>query len=100
MTHKSSLIKASTIYETANTDPDPILSNVLKSAQETLPQSKGFADATVLKGQDGAQLVVLSQWQDLASYQAYETKRQANPIEQQIADSVKVCSYAYNDIHI
>lgn len=95
---KSSLVNASTIYETANTDSAPILRDVLKSAQETLPQAKGFVDATVLKGQDGAKVVVLSQWQDLTSYQAYETKRKANPIEQQIANSVNVRSYAYNNI--
>lgn len=95
---KSSLVNASTIYETANTDPAPILKDVLKSAQETLPQSKGFVDATVLKGQDGAQLVILSQWQDLASYQAYEAKRKANPIEKQVAELVNIRSYAYNNI--
>ncbi len=96
---ESSLINASTIYETANAgDRTQILNNVLISAEETLPQSKGFVNATILKGQDGAQLVVLSQWQDLASYKAYETKRKANPIEKKVADSLKVRSYSYNNI--
>lgn len=93
-----SIVNASTIYETTYVDEDAILSDVLKSVQEMLPRSPGFMDATVLRGQDGAKVVVLSQWRDLPSYEAYETARKADATESKIAKSVNVRSYAYGDI--
>jgi heme-degrading monooxygenase HmoA len=95
----SSIVNASTIYETTEANQDAILTDVLKSAEALLPASKGFVDATVLKGQDGAKVVMLSQWQDLPSYQAYETKRRADATETHLAELVNVRSYGYGNIY-
>jgi heme-degrading monooxygenase HmoA len=93
------VVNASTIYETADADQSAILKDVLKSAETLLPESKGFLDATVLKGQDGAKVVVLSQWKDLPSYRAYEAKRKADATEAHLAELVNVRSYGYGDIY-
>lgn len=68
-------VNVATVYETESTTQADVLSDVLKSYESTLPQAPGFLSSSVLEGQDGTNVVVLTQWQNLSSFQDYETKQ-------------------------
>lgn len=62
-------VTVATIYETAPTT-QKITMKSLKSTSKALKKAPGFAGSAMLQGDDGTRLIVLAQWQDLASYQA------------------------------
>ncbi|MGK7953490.1 MAG: antibiotic biosynthesis monooxygenase [Xenococcaceae cyanobacterium] len=65
------LVKVATVYKTQPNTQTEILSKVLEFKEFTLPQTPGFVNSSILKGQEGTEVVVLSQWQDLPSFEAY-----------------------------
>lgn len=65
------LVKVATVYQTQPNTQTEILSKVLEFEESTLPQTPGFVNSSILKGQEGTEVVVLSQWQDLPSFEAY-----------------------------
>lgn len=62
-------VNVAAIYETTPTTQKSTMKS-LKSANKALKKAPGFAGSAMLQGDDGTRLIVLSQWQDLASYQA------------------------------
>lgn len=65
------LVKVATVYKTKPETQDRVVSEVLKFEESTLPQTSGLVNSSVLKGQDGTEVVALTQWQDLDSFEAY-----------------------------
>ncbi len=65
------LVKVATVYKTQPNTQTEVLSKVLEFEESTLPQTPGFVNSSILKGQEGTEVVVLSQWQDLSSFEAY-----------------------------
>lgn len=65
------LVKVATVYKTKPETQDRVLSEVLEFEESTLPQTPGLVNSSVLKGQDGTEVVALTQWQDLSSFEAY-----------------------------
>ncbi len=57
------------IYETSYSTQKSTMKS-LKLSSKSIKKLPGFKGAAVLQSQDGKQVVVFSQWQDLASYQA------------------------------
>lgn len=62
-------VNVATIYETTPTTQKSTMKS-LKSTNKALKKAPGFTGSAMLQGDDGTRLIVLSQWQDLASYQA------------------------------
>ena len=65
------LVKVATVYKTQPNTQTEVLSKVLKFEESTLPQTPGFVNSSILKGQEGTEVVVLSQWQNLPSFESY-----------------------------
>lgn len=65
------LVKVATVYKTKPNNQTDVLSKVLEFEESTLPNTPGFVNSSILKGQDGTEVVALSQWQDLSSFEAY-----------------------------
>lgn len=84
------VVNVATVYDTDSSTQADVLSNALKSAESTLPQASGFLDSSVLKSQDGTNVVILTQWQDLSSFQAYEAKH-----PQIVVKNVEPRTYAF-----
>ncbi|OKH30767.1 hypothetical protein NIES2119_30220 [[Phormidium ambiguum] IAM M-71] len=66
----SSSVEVATIYETSFTTQKSV-GKSLKVGSKLMKKAPGFQGFSMWQSQDGTQLVVFSQWQDLASYQAY-----------------------------
>ena len=66
------LVKVATVYQTKPENQNKVLSEVLEFEESTLPQTPGLVNSSILKGQDGTEVVVLTQWQDLSSFETYE----------------------------
>lgn len=67
----SKTVNVAAIYETTPTNQKDIISGVMKSSISLLKKAPGFSSLSVLKSEDGARVLTLSQWQDSASYQAF-----------------------------
>lgn len=78
-------VDVATIYETNSANQADILADVLKFSQLTLPEASGFLNSSVLKSQDGTKVIALTQWQDLPSFQAYQTKQAQDSTTQRLA---------------
>ena len=65
------LVKVATVYKTKPQNQTEVLSEVLEFEESTLPQTPGFINSSILEGQDGTEVVALTQWQDLPSFEAY-----------------------------
>lgn len=65
------LVKVATVYKTEPETQNKVLSEVLEFEESTLPQASGLVNSSVLKGQDGTEVVALTQWQDESSFKAY-----------------------------
>ncbi len=65
------LVKVATVYKTKPNKQTEVLSDVLKFEESTLPKTPGFVNSSILKGQDGTEVVALTQWQDLTGFEAY-----------------------------
>lgn len=70
----NNLVKVATVYKTKPNTQTDILAKVLKFEESTLPATHGFVNSSILKGQDGTEVVALTQWQDLPSFEAYSKK--------------------------
>lgn len=67
-------VNVAIIYDTTSANQANILADVLKQSQSTLPGTPGFMDSFVLKSEDGTKAIAFTQWRDLTSFQAYNTK--------------------------
>ncbi len=67
----NNLVKVATVYKTEPQNQTEVLSKVLEFEESTLPQTPGFINSSVLEGQDGTEVIALTQWQDLPSFKAY-----------------------------
>ena len=64
-------VKVATVYKTQPNNQTEVLSQVLEFEESTLPHTPGFINSSILKGQEGTEVVTLTQWQDLPSFKAY-----------------------------
>lgn len=71
-------VNVATVYKVNKTDRATVLSKVVQSSQSTLPQAPGFLNVSILNGQDENQIVALSQWKDLPSFQTYTAQQTQN----------------------
>jgi heme-degrading monooxygenase HmoA len=74
------LVNVITIYPTTVKTQDAVLAEVSAAEKKTFSNVPGFQDSSILKAQDGSELVVLSQWKgkDLSSFQSYATEHILN----------------------
>lgn len=63
-------IAVAAIYETSYPAQKPLVKS-LKLSNKLMKKAAGFKGAFTLRSQDGKQVIAFSQWQDLASYQAF-----------------------------
>lgn len=63
-------IAVAAIYETSYPAQKPLIKS-LKISSKLMKKAAGFKGAFTLRSQDGKQVIAFSQWQDLASYQAF-----------------------------
>gem|GEM_PF-1676232 len=63
-------VEVAAIYETSYSTQKAIMKS-LKISNKLMKKATGFKGFSLLQSQDGKQIIVLSQWQDLPSYQAY-----------------------------
>lgn len=66
----SGTVEVASVYETSYAAQKGVTKS-LKLTSKAMKKVTGFKGTTTLQSQDGKQVIVLSQWQDLASYQAY-----------------------------
>lgn len=66
-------ITAATIYKTSYSTQKSVL-KALKMVKVNLKSAKGFKGMSIFQSQDGAKVIILSQWQDLDSFQTYAKK--------------------------
>jgi heme-degrading monooxygenase HmoA len=65
------IVNVATVYKVNRAEQAKTLSDVLDSTEATLPKVKGFLNASILNGQDESEVIALSQWKDLSSFQTY-----------------------------
>lgn len=66
----SGTVEIATIYETSYAAQKSVMKS-LKAGSKAMKKAPGFKGFSMLQSQDGNQVIALSQWQDLGSYQAY-----------------------------
>lgn len=66
-------VNVATIYDTSLATQKAVVKSI-KSSKALLKKALGFEGLSVLKSEDGTKIIFLSQWQDLASFQAYNTQ--------------------------
>lgn len=75
------LVKVATVYKTQPNTQTEVLSKVLEFEESTLPQTPGFVNSSILKGQEGTEVVALTQWQDFASFESYSKKHSKDALD-------------------
>jgi heme-degrading monooxygenase HmoA len=100
----NSSVNVATVYKVDKADQEKMLSNVLKSTQADLPAAKGFINAAILNGQDESEIITLSQWQDLPSFQTYIKQQSPNssvgvasPLENRNATQTFACQVQHTE---
>ncbi|MDJ0633563.1 MAG: antibiotic biosynthesis monooxygenase [Xenococcaceae cyanobacterium MO_188.B29] len=73
-------VKVATVYKTKPNTQTEVLSKVLEFEESTLTQTPGLINSSILKGQEGTEVVVLTQWQDLPSFEAYAQEYSNNEL--------------------
>ncbi len=68
----SSTVMVAAVYETGYSTQKTVVKG-LKAEKATLKKALGFGGMSVLQSEDGLRVVVLSQWQDTASFENYRT---------------------------
>lgn len=63
-------IEVAAIYETSYAAQKSVVKS-LKIGSKLMKKAAGFRGSSVLRSQDGKQVIAFSQWKDLTSYQAY-----------------------------
>ncbi|MCD8485647.1 MAG: antibiotic biosynthesis monooxygenase [Desertifilum sp.] len=81
----SEMVNVATIYETTPTTQKEVVSGILKSSKSITKKAPGFSTLSVLQSQDGTRAIALTQWQDLASFEAFL----AQPVEEKEAKKEK-----------
>jgi heme-degrading monooxygenase HmoA len=66
----SSTVEVATIYETSYAAQKGVMKS-LKVSSKLMKKAPGFKGFFMLQNQNGKEVITVSQWQDLASYQAY-----------------------------
>ncbi len=74
----SGVVEVLTIYETSYSMQKSIMKS-LKVNNKLIKKAAGFKGFSLLQSQDGKQVITISQWQDLASYQAYTPPSTIDP---------------------
>lgn len=74
-------VKVATVYKTQPNTQTEVLSKVLEFEESTLPQTSGLINSSILKGQEGTEVVVLTQWQDLPSFETYAQEYNNNKLD-------------------
>lgn len=64
-------INVATLYATTAESQKGAMSTIAKTSKTLYKKNPGFDGFAVLSSKDGNQIIVLSQWKDLASYQTY-----------------------------
>lgn len=82
-------INVAAIYETTAESQQDAMSAISKSSRTLYKKNPGFDGFVVLKSQDGDRVIVLSQWKDLASYQAYAEQPPVEDYKSKYADAYK-----------
>lgn len=74
------LVNVITIYPTTSKTQDQVFSEVSKEEKAAFSKVPGFQDSSILKAQDGSQVIALSQWKgkDLSSFQSYASEHVLN----------------------
>jgi heme-degrading monooxygenase HmoA len=82
-------INVATIYETTAESQKGAMSTIAKNSKALYKKTPGFDGFVVLGSKDGERVIVLSQWKDLESYQAY--------VEQPVEDYKTKYATSYTD---
>lgn len=77
---KNEVVNVITVYPTSPKTQDQILSQVSDEEKASFSKVPGFQDSSILKAQDGSQVIALSQWKgkDLSSFQSYASEHVLN----------------------
>lgn len=69
-----------TVYPTTPNTQSKVLAEIVKEEQATFSKTPGFQDSSILKAQDGSQVIALSQWKgkDSSSFQSYASEHVLN----------------------
>lgn len=70
-------VEVAAIYETSYAAQKGVVKS-LKTSSKLMKKAAGFKGFSMLQSQDGKQVIAFSQWQDLASYQAYTPPQTAD----------------------
>lgn len=74
------VVNVMTVYPTTPKTQDKVFSQVSKKEKAAFSKVPGFQDSSILKAQDGSQVIALSQWKgkDLSSFQSYASEHVLN----------------------
>ncbi|WP_446876024.1 hypothetical protein [Phormidesmis sp. 146-33] len=74
------VVNVMTVYPTTSKTQDQVFSQVSKEEKASFSKVPGFQDSSILKAQDGSQVIALSQWKgkDLSSFQSYASEHVLN----------------------
>ncbi|MBA3923338.1 MAG: hypothetical protein H0X31_17250 [Nostocaceae cyanobacterium] len=67
----STAVSVANIYETTATTQKDVISGVMKSSKSFFKKTPGLNSFSLLKSEDGARVLTLTQWQTPESYQAF-----------------------------
>ena len=82
----NSIVNIMTVYKVDKSEQNKTLTDLLKLNQENLPQVSEFFNTSILNGQDESEIIALSQWKNLSSFQSYakQVKGDVNKITPQV----------------
>lgn len=81
----SDMVNVVAVYETTPTLQKSVTSGVLKASKSLVKKAPGFDSLAVFQSEDGTRVMTLTQWKDLASYEAFL----AQPVEESPKSSKK-----------
>jgi heme-degrading monooxygenase HmoA len=81
----STAVNVANMYETTPTTQKDVISGIMKSSKSFFKSTPGFNNFSILKSEDGAKIITLTQWQTPESYQAFV----AQPAEESAKSSKK-----------
>jgi len=74
------VVNVVTVYPTTPNTQSQVFSEIAKKEQAAFSKISGFQDSSILKAQDGSQVIALSHWEgkDLSTFQAYANEHILN----------------------
>jgi heme-degrading monooxygenase HmoA len=77
---KDDVVNVMTVYRTTPDTQGQVLAEVSKEEKAEFSKIPGFQDSSILRAQDGSEIVALSQWKgkDLSSFQSYASEHVLN----------------------